>query len=130
MQKMPPVAERLVRLMVLLPSDPRAPLWKSVADDCGDLPTVMSIGGWVRDTATMWPEGAPRTLAQMVLTAFANPSETTLRLLSQAIVDVSTSAGIDVGTAWAARARESAIDVLAESDTLEEVLKRAKTEWS
>lgn len=52
-QKMSPAAERLVRLMLLLPSDPREPLWKSATDDCGDLPTVMSIGGWVRDTAKM-----------------------------------------------------------------------------
>ncbi|WP_433259628.1 hypothetical protein ACQPYK_48675 (plasmid) [Streptosporangium sp. CA-135522] len=132
MQKMPPAAERLVRLMLLLPSDPREPLWNSAADDCGDLPTVMSIGGWVSDTATMWPEGAPCTLAEMVLIVFGNPSETTLRLLSQAVVAPNPRArtGTSVGAAWAARARETAIDVLAEADSLEEVLERAKTDWS
>ncbi|MBG0831616.1 hypothetical protein HS041_28195 [Planomonospora sp. ID67723] len=131
MQKMPPAAERLVRLMLLLPSDPREPLWRSVADDCGDLPTVMSIGGWVRDTVKMWPDGAPRTLAEMVLIAFGNPSETTLRLLSQAVVPPNSRAhsGTGVGAAWAARARETAIDVLAETDALEEVLERARTDW-
>ncbi|MEV2273839.1 hypothetical protein [Nonomuraea africana] len=124
MQKMSPAVERLVRLMLLLPSDPRASLWNSAADDCGDLPTVVSIRGWVRDTAKMWPDGAPRTLAEMVLTVFGNPSETTLRLLSQAVVAPNFRArtGIGVGAAWAARARETAIDVLAEADSLEEVL--------
>ncbi|MEV4581632.1 hypothetical protein AB0K16_51215 [Nonomuraea jabiensis] len=132
MQKMLPAAERLVRLMLLLPSDPREPLWDSAADDCGDLPTVMSIHGWVGDTAKMWPEGAPRTLAEMVLIAFANPSETTLRLLSQAVAPMGPRdrTGTGIGAAWAARACETAIDVLAEVDSLEEVLERAKADWS
>ncbi|MET9246181.1 hypothetical protein [Nonomuraea sp. NPDC003709] len=132
MQKMLPAAERLVRLMLLLPSDPREPLWESAADDCGDLPTVRSIRGWVGDTAKMWPEGAPRTLAEMVLIAFANPKETTLRLLSQVVAPTTSSShiGTGVGAAWAARACETAIDVLAEVDSLEEVLERAKTDWS
>jgi hypothetical protein len=131
-QTMSPAVERLVRLMLLLPSDPRAPLWDSAADDCGDLPTIYSIGGWVRDTAKMWPEGAPRTLAEMVLIAFGNPSDTTLHLLSRTLVGVprDTLTGPGVGAAWAARARETAIDVLAEADSLEEVLERAKTDWS
>ncbi len=91
----------------------------------------MSIHGWVGDTAKMWPEGAPPTLAEMVLIAFGNPSETTLRLLSEAVTpSPRASAGPGVGAAWAARARETAIDVLAEHDSLEEVLERAKTDWS
>lgn len=132
MHEMSPAVERLVRLMLLLPSDPREPLWDSAADDCGDLPLVMSIGGWVRDTAKMWPEGAPRTLAEMVLTAFGSPSETTLRLLSEAVLVAPprAGAGTGVGSAWVARACETAIDVLAEADSLKEVLERAKTEWS
>ncbi|GIH63982.1 hypothetical protein [Microbispora siamensis] len=132
MQEMSPATERLVRLMLLLPSDLRSPLWDSVADDCGDLSTVASIGIWVRDTAKMWPEGAPRTLAEMVLISFGNPSETTLSLLSQAVVTLggpSANKGTGVGAAWAARACEAAIDVLAEADPLEEVLERAKTDW-
>ncbi|MEV4753303.1 hypothetical protein AB0K21_43765 [Streptosporangium sp. NPDC049248] len=132
MQKMSPAAERLVRLMLLLPSDPREPLWDSVADDCGDLPTVMAIGGWVSDTAKMWPEGAPYVLAEMVLIVFGNPSETTLHLLSQAVVSPNSRGrkGTGIGAAWAARACQTAIDVLAETASLEEVLDRAKTNWS
>ncbi|MEU4704661.1 hypothetical protein [Nonomuraea dietziae] len=64
------------------------------------------------------------------LTAFGNPSEPTLRLLSQAILTTSDHTGTGTGAAWAARARETAIDVLAEADSLEEVLERAKTDWS
>ncbi|MEV4167473.1 hypothetical protein [Nonomuraea dietziae] len=132
MEKMSPAVERLVRLMLLLPSDPRKPLWNSAADDCGDLPTVMSIHGWVGSTAKMWPEGAPRTLAEMVLIAFGDPSETTLRLLSQALGASApgAEAGTGIGAAWAARVRETAIDVLAEADPLEEVLERAKADWA
>src|SRR5262245_27432111 len=85
MQKMPPTVERLVRLMLMLPSDPYGPLWSSVADDCEDPTTVLALHGCVGDTAKMWPEGAPRTMAEMVLTVFGNPSETTLLLLSQAV---------------------------------------------
>ena len=128
MQKMSPAAERLVRLMLLLPPDSREELWKSAADDCGDHSTVMSIRWWVGDTAKMVPEGAPRTLAEMVLTVFSNPSETTLRLLSEVIV--AKSSGTGVGETWAARARETAIDVLAECGSLEQVLEQAKSEWT
>ncbi|MEV4179301.1 hypothetical protein [Nonomuraea sp. NPDC049709] len=67
----------------------------------------------------------------MVLIAFGNPSEATLRLLSQAVAPTSRAhAGTGVGAAWAARACETAIDVLAEVDSLEEVRERAKTDWS
>ena len=64
----------------------------------------------------------------MVLTVFSDPSETTLRLLSEAVVAKSTGTG--AGAAWVARARETAIDVLAEHDSLEKVLEQAKTEWN
>ncbi|MFC7713335.1 SRPBCC family protein [Nonomuraea recticatena] len=48
----------------------------------------------------------------MVLIAFGNPSETTLRLLSEAVTpSPRASAGLGVGAAWAARACETAIDV-------------------
>ncbi|GAA4210818.1 hypothetical protein GCM10022252_79130 [Streptosporangium oxazolinicum] len=92
----------------------------------------MSIGGWVSDTAKMWPEGAPRALAEMVLITFGNPSETTLHLLSQAVITPNPRArkGTGVGAAWVARACQSAIDVLAETDSLEDVLERAKSDWS
>ncbi|MBB5085099.1 hypothetical protein [Nonomuraea endophytica] len=133
MQTMSPAVERLVRLMLLLPSDPHEPLWRSVTDDCGDLPTVMSIPGWVRDSAKMWPDGAPRTLAEMVLTVFGNPSDITLRLLSQAVGATTprtkARAETGAGTAWATRVREAAIDVLAEAPSREEVLERAESEW-
>lgn len=68
----------------------------------------------------------------MVLIAFGNPSETTLRLLSQALVNPAPRAreGTSAGAAWVARACEAAIDVLAEADSLEEVLERAKIDWS
>lgn len=131
MQNLPPAAERLVRLMLLIPSEPSDPLWDSAADDCGDLATIASIRGWVADTAKMWPEGAPRTLAEMVLIVFGNPSENTLRLLSQAVAPTTSNPhlGTGVGAAWVARACETAIDVLAETDSLEYVLERAKTDW-
>jgi hypothetical protein len=132
MQKMPPAVERLVRLMLMLPSDPHGPLWSSVADDCEDITTVIAIRGWVGDTAKMWPEGAPRTLAEMFLTAFGNPSETTLLLLSQAVgaTTLRDHAGTGAGAAWVARALETAIDVLSDADSLEEILERAEAEWS
>ncbi|MEU9889032.1 hypothetical protein [Sphaerisporangium sp. NPDC051011] len=63
-------------------------------------------------------------LAEMVLIAFGDLGENTLRLLSQAVVAPNSraSTGTGVGAAWAARARETAIDVLAEADPLEERL--------
>ncbi|MDP9868482.1 MULTISPECIES: hypothetical protein [Streptosporangium] len=64
----------------------------------------------------------------MVLTTFGNPSETTLRLLSQAVVRGSKGTG--VGAAWVARTCRTAIDVLAEADSWEEVLERVRTDWS
>ncbi|SNT55563.1 hypothetical protein SAMN05216276_10624 [Streptosporangium subroseum] len=67
----------------------------------------------------------------MVLIAFGNPSETTLRLLSQAVIAPNPRAreGTGAGAAWAARACQTAIDVLAGVDSLEDVLQRAKTDW-
>jgi hypothetical protein len=127
---MPLAVEKLVRLMVMLPPDQSEPLWKSVAADCGDNHAeIFSIRWQVGEAARMWPEGAPRTLAEAVLTAFGDSSETTLRLLSEAIL-VRQGAGPQVGAVWAARACEAAIDVLAHADSFEDVLQQAKDKWS
>lgn len=127
---MTPSIERLVRLMILLPDNVNHPLWESVNDDCGDYGEVMNIRWFVGDAAKMWPEAAPRSLAIAVLTAFGAPSEKTLQLISDALLQGLASGGPQVGAAWVAQAHAAAIKVLAHDRSLEEVLHDTKERWT
>jgi hypothetical protein len=128
MEKMPPAVERLVRLMVLLP-DHDDPLWASLIADCGSSAAVMSMRWHVGDSAKMWPEGAPRALAEAALSVFGPESETSLGLISDAIL-LKSGQGPHAGAAWVRQAQAAAIEVLAQHDSLEEVLRDAKERWS
>lgn len=123
---MTPAVERLVRLIMLLPHDQRRPVWQSATEDTSE---AMALRWAVGSAARMWPPGAPRTLAEMTLTVFADPSDTTLHLVSQALIGEKV-AGTGVGSAWAGRVREAAIDVLAEHDPQEDVLAQSREHWT
>lgn len=126
---MTPEVERLVRLMLLLPSDHHHELYQRLMDECGDAEEVMSMRWFVGDAAKMWPPAGPGNLASAVLTALAAPSQATLALLSDAITDEATT-GSGAGAAWVERARAAAIDVLAFARPVEEVLTEAGEHWS
>ncbi len=126
---MTPEVERLVRLMLLLPSDHHHELYKRLMDESGDTAEVMSMRWFVGDAAKMWPPAGSRNLASAVLTAFAAPSEATLALISDAITDAPTT-GPGPGAAWVERARAAAIDVLAFARPVEEVLAEAAEHWT
>lgn len=132
MAKMTPAIEQLVRLMVLLPEHGH-PLWKSLIADCDGIPAatteVMSMRWFVGDAAKMWPPAGPCNLANAVLTTFGAASETTLRLISDAILDES-GRGPQAGVAWVAQASAAAIELLAQDRDLEEVLQEAKKHWT
>ena len=128
MAKMTPTVERLVRLMVLLPEHGH-PLWESVMTDCGDAAEVMSMRWFVGDAAKMWPEAGPRNLANAVLAVFGAPSETTLQLISDAILH-SSERGPQAGAAWVAQANAAAIEVLAQDRPQDEVLQEVKEHWT
>jgi hypothetical protein len=78
------------------------------------------------------PEAGPRNLATAVLTVFAAPSEGTLRLISDAILDDSGRGprGPQAGAAWVAQASAAAIEVLAQDRGLDEVLHEVKEHWT
>jgi hypothetical protein len=128
---MTPAVERLVRLMVLLPEHGHS-LWESVIADCGDTTEVMSMRWFVGDAAKMWPEAGPRNLANSVLTVFGAPSEGTLRLISDAILDDFGCGprGPHAGAAWVAQAAAAAIEVLAQGRGLDGVLQEVKEHWT
>lgn len=71
---MTPEVERLVRLMLLLPSDHHPELYKRLMDESGDTAEVMSMRWFVGDAAKMWTPAGSRNFASAVLTAFAAPA--------------------------------------------------------
>lgn len=125
---MTPAVERLVRLMILLP-DNTDPLWESLIADCGDTSEVVSMRWFVGDAAKMWPEAAPRNLAEAVLATFGAASDATLRLLSNAIL-TGSGKGPQAGAAWVAQASVAAIDVLAQHPSPEQLHKEVVEHWS
>jgi hypothetical protein len=133
-RQMTPAVERLVRLMVLLPEHDHQ-VWRSLITDCGDTTEVMSMRWFVGDAAKMWPEAGPGNLARAVLTTFTQASETTLRILSAALLADSArpgspAPGPQAGAAWVTQASAAAIDVLAEEAAAEELLQQVVEHWS
>ena len=129
--QMTPAVERLVRLMLLLPSEYRHPLWESAGADCDDTTEVSSLRWFVGDTAKMSPQAAPRNLANAVLAVFGSASEKTLQLITDAILDDPSPAyGPKAGAAWVNQALAAAIEVLAQYPSLKEALQEAKDRWT
>jgi hypothetical protein len=128
-RQMTPAVERLVRLMVLLPADHHHPVWKNLIADCGDAAEVMAMHWFVGDAARMWPPAGPGNLARAVLTVFGAASATTLRLMSDAVLD-SSGQGPQVGGAWVSQASAAAAEVLAWERPLEEILQETQEHWT
>lgn len=126
---MTPAVERLVRLMLLLPGEHRHPVWQSMTADCDDAPDVTEIRWFVGDAARMWPPAGPGNLARAVLQACSAASDTTLRLISDAILDGSGQ-GPQAGAAWASQAIAAATEVLAWDRPLDEILQEAREHWT
>jgi hypothetical protein len=128
-QQMTPAAERLVRLMLLLPSEHHHPLRGGLVDDCDDTAEVMSMRWFVGDAARMWPPAGPGNLARAVLTAFGAAGDATLRLISDA-VSGRPGQGPQAGAAWVSQAIAAAADVLAWERPLDEILQEAQDHWT
>lgn len=128
MEKMTPGVERLVRLMILLPGHDHT-LWDSLMSDCGEPAEVQAMRWFVGDAAKMWPPAGPANLAAAVLATFTAASEATLRILSGALLPGSPR-GPQAGAAWVSQAVAAAVDVLAVSSPLEDVLQTARDHWT
>lgn len=128
-QQMTPAVERLVRLMLLLPSEHHDPLWKSLEADCGDVPEVMGMRWFVGDAARMWPPAGPGNLARAVLVTFAAAGDATLRLISDAVAG-RPGQGPQAGAAWVSQALAAAAEVAAWERPLEEILQEAQDHWT
>lgn len=129
MAKMPPEVERLVRLVLMLPSDPHHELYEHLADEGIDTMLPTEMRWYVDQAARMWPPGGPRNLAEAVLMVFANPSEETLLAISFEISSESLKR-TSIGAAWVEQVRAAAIDVLAFERPLEDILTEAREHWS
>ncbi len=121
--------ERLVRLMLLLPSEHHDPLWKSLGADCGDGPEVMGMHWFVGDAARMWPPAGPGNLARAVLVTFAAAGDATLRLISNAVAG-RPGQGPQTGAAWVSQALAAAAEVVAWERPLEEIVQEARNHWT
>jgi hypothetical protein len=128
-QQMTPAVERLVRLMLLLPSEHHHPLWKGLQADCGDTAEVSAMRWFVGDAARMWPPAGPGNLARAVLMAFGAAGDGTLRLISDA-VSGSSGQGPQAGAAWVSQAIATAAEVLAWERPLDEILQEAQDHWT
>lgn len=128
-QQMTPAVERLVRLMLLLPSEHHHPLWETLATDCGDLTGVSAMRWHVGDAARMWPPAGPGNLARAVLTAFGTAGDASLRLISDAVTG-RPGQGSQAGAAWASQAISAAAEILAWERPLDEILQEAQDHWT
>ena len=128
-QQMTPAVERLVRLMLLLPSAHHDPLWKSLEADYDDVPEVMGMRWFVGDAARMWPPAGPGNLARAVLVTFAAAGDATLRLIADAVAG-RPGQGPQAGTAWVSQALAAAAEVVAWERPLEEILQEAQDHWT
>jgi hypothetical protein len=120
--------ERLMRLMVQLPSDRDHPLWKSLIADAGSADDVAAMRWFVGDVTFKWRSGAPRDLAKAVLAVFGSASEATLALISAAVLG-SSGQGSRTGAVWVTAASAAAIEVLAGERPFAEVLEVARERW-
>jgi hypothetical protein len=128
-RQMTPAVERLVRLMLLLPSGYHDPLWEDLEADCGELSEVMAMRWFVGDAARMWPPAGPGNLARAVLVTFGAAGEDTLRIVSDAIVG-RPGQGPQAGAAWVSQALAAATEVVAWERPLEEILQEAQDHWT
>jgi len=128
-QQMTPAVERLVRLMLLLPSEHHHPLWDSLATDCGDLTEVSAMRWFVGDAARMWPPAGPGNLARAVLTAFGATGDVSLRIISDAVLGRSGQ-GPQAGAAWVSQVISAAAEVLAGERPLDEILQEVQDHWT
>jgi hypothetical protein len=97
--------------------------------DCGDGADVTAMRWFVGDAARMWPPAGPGNLARAVLEAFGAAGDTTLRLISDAVLD-SSGQGPQAGTAWVSQVIAAAAEVLTWERPLEEVLQEAQEHWT
>ena len=128
-RQMTPAVERLVRLMLLLPSEHHHPLWASLEADCGDVPEVMGMRWFVGDAARMWPPAGPGNLARAVLVTFGAAGDATLRLISNGVAGRS-GLGPQAGAAWVSQALAAAAEVAAWERPQEEILQEARDHWT
>ena len=136
MGQMSPELERLVRLIVLLPTDDDSvngggELWDSLWEDSS--PGANQLRWYVGYAVRAPTPDNARRLAGWVLEVFgASLSDKTLRLIAKAAARHGgvSEVGSRVGECWVSQVTAAAIEVLAYASSLDTVLDKVEENWT